>query len=206
MIITYHGQAFVKVTHGDTTIAFNPPAKESGIKAPRFGADIVLVSMNDSAYNGAEQMAHGSKEPFVIDGPGEYEVGGIFIQGVGVPSGSDAINTIYTLRLDDIMLVHVGLPRDAKIPEEGSSALEEVDVLFLPLFGGSDVADAYALANALEPHIVVPLYDSADKKDLLKRFLKESGEEGSVAVEKLSLKKKDLEGKEGEVVVLSVNN
>ncbi|KKR65419.1 MAG: hypothetical protein UU06_C0019G0014, partial [Parcubacteria group bacterium GW2011_GWB1_40_5] len=36
----------------------------------------------------------------------------------------------------------------------------------------------------------------------LKMFLKEAGEEGIKPVDKLTIKKKDLEGKEGEVVVL----
>ena len=42
-------------------------------------------------------------------------------------------------------------------------------------------------------------YDNAS----LKSFLKESGEEKAEVVEKLTLKLKDLENKEGEVVVLS---
>jgi superfamily II helicase len=39
-------------------------------------------------------------------------------------------------------------------------------------------------------------------KNALKTFLKEEGSEDVKPVEKLTLKKKDLEGKEGEVVVL----
>ena len=38
----------------------------------------------------------------------------------------------------------------------------------------------------------------------LKTFLKETGEEKAEVVEKLTLKQKDLEGKEGEVIVLKI--
>jgi hypothetical protein len=41
-------------------------------------------------------------------------------------------------------------------------------------------------------------YDDAS----LKAFLKEIGEEKAEVVDKLTLKRKDLEGKEGEVIVL----
>jgi hypothetical protein len=40
-------------------------------------------------------------------------------------------------------------------------------------------------------------------QNTLKLFLKEMGEEKLEALDKLTLKKKDLEGKEGEVIILS---
>ena len=40
------------------------------------------------------------------------------------------------------------------------------------------------------------------EKDALKKFLKEAGEEKAEVVDKLTLRGKDLDNKEGEVVVL----
>ena len=40
MVITYLGGECVKMQFGDMVIAFNPPAKDSALKSPRFGADI----------------------------------------------------------------------------------------------------------------------------------------------------------------------
>jgi hypothetical protein len=40
----------------------------------------------------------------------------------------------------------------------------------------------------------------------LKKFLKEAGEEAVKPIDKLTIRKKDLEGKEGEVVILSQTN
>src|SRR3989338_8117831 len=103
MIITYHGADFFKVSFGDMTIAVNPISKDSKFKNTRFGSDITLVSINSAEHNGAETTSRGDKEPFLIDGPGEYEVSGVFIKGFlsksKYPStgsgqvGSERINT-----------------------------------------------------------------------------------------------------------------
>ena len=100
MIITYQGGEFFKVQFGDTTLAFNPISKESKLKASRFFADIALVSVNHPDANGAENLSYNGKEPFVISGPGEYEIKGVFIKGFASKSlygGKDMINTIYSV-------------------------------------------------------------------------------------------------------------
>ena len=56
----------------------------------------------------------------------------------------------------------------------------------------------------LEPRLISPMhYGDVGEKTALKTFLKEGGEENMKAEEKLTLKKKDLEGKEGDIIVLS---
>ena len=110
MIITYLGAEFFKVQFGDITLAFNPISKDSKIKPTRFGADIVLTSAYHPDFNGVDQVTHGDKKPFVIAGPGEYEVGGVFIKGLasesayGMKSGSTSplVNTIYTVSLENM--------------------------------------------------------------------------------------------------------
>ena len=99
MIITYFGKQFFKIQQGDMVLAFNPVSKSSktGISA-HFGADIALVTTNYPDYNGIEQLSHGEREPFVITGPGDYEVKGIFVKGVlseALIGGKKYINTIY---------------------------------------------------------------------------------------------------------------
>lgn len=209
MVITYHGGEFFKVSFGDTTLAFNPISKESKLKGPRFGADIALITTNDVDMNGAAEMSYGDREPFVISGPGEYEVRGVFIRGL--PSESNyksepRVNTIYTVELEGMQLCFLGALSQRKLPAETKGALPDIDVLFVPI-GGGDVlsaTEAHELAVELEAKIVIPMHydDIAHEADALKHFLKAEG--GSLTpVEKLTLKKKDLEGKEGEIVVLS---
>jgi L-ascorbate metabolism protein UlaG (beta-lactamase superfamily) len=90
---------------------------------------------------------------------------------------------------------------NADLNSETLEHLEDIDILFVPV-GGSNVLDsanAYKLAVKLEPSLIIPCsYDS----DSLKKFLKESGDDSVKTEDKLVVKKKDLDGKEGEVVVL----
>src|SRR3954462_5240000 len=111
MIITYHGVDFFKVSFGDTTIAINPISKDSDIKGARFGSDITLVSLNSPEHSGADTTSRGDKESFLINGPGEYEVSGVFIKGIPSKSkhGSEEhINTIYKVSLEGINLCFLG--------------------------------------------------------------------------------------------------
>ncbi len=207
MIITYLGAEFVKVQFGDTVVAFNPVSKDSSLKTSKFGADVVLSSINHEDMNGVDQISFGDKKPFVITGPGEYEVKGVFIKGLPSESnygGEKRINTIYTLALEGMNLCFLGALDVPELPKETDEAIEEVDILFVPIGGDGvlDAAKAYRLAIAIEPKIIVPIhYGDLGDTEALKKFLKEAGENPKPEP-KLTLKKKDLEGKDAEVVVL----
>jgi L-ascorbate metabolism protein UlaG (beta-lactamase superfamily) len=210
MIITYQGAQSFKVQFGDTVLAFDPISKESKFKAGSFGADIALVSLNHPDMNGASQASRGEKEAFVISGPGEYEIQGIFIKGLlssstypstGSGEAEKKVNTIYTVNMENMNLCFLGALGDAAIPKETKEAIDGVDILFVPIGGNGalNASEAYKFAVSLEPSIIIPMnYSDAS----LKTFLKEGGDEGLKAIEKLTIKKKDLEGKEGEIVVL----
>ncbi|MFZ3011711.1 MAG: MBL fold metallo-hydrolase [Minisyncoccia bacterium] len=205
MIITYFGKQFFKIQQGDLALAFNPVSKSSktGITA-HFGTDIALQTTNHPDYNGIEQLSHGEREPFVINGPGDYEIKEIFIKGVlseSLIAGKKYINTIYLFTLDGINIAFLGALSDSELSKESREALNSPDILFIPV-GGNGMLDAKAsakLASSLEPRLIIPMdYDAGT----LKSFLKEIGEEKAEVVDKLTLKRKDLDNKEGEVVVL----
>jgi L-ascorbate metabolism protein UlaG (beta-lactamase superfamily) len=211
MIITYYGGEFFKVQFGDTTLAFNPISKDSKLKSSRFGADIVLSTTYHADFNGVEQVSHGDKKPFVISGPGEYEVKEVFIKGLPSESkygGKDLVNTIYTVSLENMNICFLGALNNSELKNETVEALDEIDILFVPI-GGDGVLDpvkAYKLAVSLEPKIIIPMhYGDVGANDALRVFLKEAGENPK-SESKLTLKKKDLEGKEGDIILLdSVN-
>jgi len=205
MIITYFGKQFFKIQQGEMVLAFNPVSKSSktGI-AGHFGADIAFITTNHPDYNGAEQLSHGDRVPFVISGPGDYEVKEIFIKGMmsnAELAGKKYINTIYSLSVDDINIVFLGALSDSEISKEARGEINEPDILFVPVGnkGLLDAKQSAKLASSLEPKMIIPMdYDSTS----LKAFLKEIGEEKAEVADKLTLKRKDLENKEGEVVVL----
>ncbi|MFZ2303584.1 MAG: MBL fold metallo-hydrolase [Minisyncoccia bacterium] len=206
MIVTYYGKQYFKIQLGERTIAYNPIGKDSKEKASRFGADIVLSSLRHSDFNGADQCAYGDRQPFVISGPGEYEVGGIFIKGFGtetIYSGDKKINTVFSVMFEGINLCFLGSLASADaLSREVKEGLGEIDVLFTPISGGEELSasDAYKLTLALEAKVVVPM-DFEHTKGSLETFVKESGAEAET-MEKFTFKKKDLDGKEGAVVVL----
>ncbi len=208
MVISYMGGECFKITQGDLTLVFNPPSKDSELKISRFGSDIVLVSLQHKDFNGIENVSFGEREPFVILGPGEYEVKDTVIRGFASDShygGTRGVNTLYSVFLDGITLCFLGALSSAALPPAAKQEFDNIDILFLPI-GGDGVltyAESYKLAVQLEPKIIIPMhYGSIGQQGALKHFLKEAGVEDLKPTEKLIVKKKDLEDKEGEVVVL----
>src|SRR3989344_1417577 len=144
MIITYFGKQFFKIGQGEMVLATNPVSKssKSGISA-KFGADIALVTTNHPDYNGVEQLTHGERVPFVVSGPGDYEIREIFIKGemseaeLGDPVKNGAskkyINTIYSLAVDNINIVFLGALSDGELSKEAREAIDGPDILFIPV-------------------------------------------------------------------------
>jgi len=220
MVITHHGGQCFKVTLGDLTLVFDPISKNATLPAVRFGADIALVSRDHPDMNGVEEVTYGDpsnplragKIPFAVTGPGEYERQGIVIQGFlsnskyGLAKGQEkAVNTIYSVQLEDMTLVHLGALADTELSQEARESIDEIDVLFVPI--GSDgvlsPSKAHELAVSLEPKIIVPMHWSGiGSPKSLEAFIKASGN-GSEKVDKLTLKKKDLVGRDGSIIVVT---
>jgi L-ascorbate metabolism protein UlaG (beta-lactamase superfamily) len=204
MIISYQGVESFKISQGDLTLSVNPISKDSKFDATRYGADITLITTNHPDMNGREQTSRGDKDSFVIDGPGEYEVKDVVVKGLLSESsygGTKRINTIYVISFEGINICFLGALSESKLSPEIIEKMEDIDILFVPIGGGEllDAAAAYKLAVSLEPSVIIPMHYDAPA---LKQFLKEGGDESAVALDKLVVKKKDLEGKKGEIILL----
>ncbi len=213
MVISYYGLSCFKIQSGDLTLALDPPSKESDLKPPRFETHVVLSSHNHPSHNGLKELPGKKPDgPFLISGPGEYEVEGLSV--IGIQSFHDSergkklgSNTIYKIEMEDIKLCHLGDLGTAEVGPEVIEAIGEVDVLFVPM-GGKDVLDpegAVKIVQELEPKVVIPMHfaiaGTAIKGAKAEEFLKELGEEKIGAEEKFTFKKKDLP-EEGTKVVL----
>jgi L-ascorbate metabolism protein UlaG (beta-lactamase superfamily) len=206
MIITYLGKQFFKISQGDLVLAFNPISKDSkASKGSRFGSAMALSTTNHPDFNGFDMVSHGETVPFAVRGPGDYEVKDIFIKGVMTETELDKkkyINTIYSLSIEGISLCFLGAVNAGKIDAHIREQITEPDILFIPV-GNEELmtpGEAYKLAVSLEPKVIIPM--DYDEKSL-KAFLKESGQEKVEALEKLTIKAKELVGREAEVIVLS---
>jgi L-ascorbate metabolism protein UlaG (beta-lactamase superfamily) len=212
MVITHHGGQCFKVTFGDLTLVFDPISKKGTLPGVRFGADIALVSRNHPDMNGVEEVSYGEKIPFAIYGPGEYEYKGVTVQGFltksgyGLPKGmQEAMNTVYSVKLEGMTLVHLGALSEGQLPPEAKEAIDEIDVLFVPVGGDGvlDAASAAKLSTMLEPRIIVPMHWSGmGVPKALETYLKEEGGEDE-KTDKLTLKKKDALDKEGDIIVIT---
>lgn len=200
MVITHLGHSYFKLTLGDLTIAINPPSKS--LKPARFGADIALITTNVEEANDPETVTLGDKQPFVIDGPGSYEVKGLLFTGASSKTTvgkEERINTVYGFELDGIKIAFLGLCADEKaLSAEAKEIATNADLVFVPV--GDDPTAAYKAATAYDPNVIIPyLYDNA----ALARFLKEGGQEKKSPEDKATLKRRDLDGKEGDILVLA---
>lgn len=143
----------------------------------RAGAAITLLST-------PQKEADVARDSFVIDGPGEYEVKGIAVKGF--PGG------VYVLNFENMNLCFLASRVGTSLSEDTTESLEDIDILFAPVTHNE-------LAVSLEPKVIIPTNYTPES---LKKFIKDTGAESSTPQEKLVIKKKDLEGKEGEIIIL----
>ncbi len=198
MIITYFGKQFFKIQQGDTVVAINPISKDSKeFNKAKFGSNVVITTTNHPDFNGVESATFGDTEPFLINGPGEYEVGNVFVRGFLSSAEIDKkkyINTIYLIKVEDINICFLG-PLDSKdsLSKDLGEEIDEPDIIFVPINGTDtiDATTAVKIANSFNAKMVIPMdYD----KESIKTFIKETGSEDVKPVDKLTLKKKDFTG------------
>lgn len=186
MEITWYGHSCFRLTERNFATVVTDPfdSKSTGYAPLKLKADIVTVSHDAAGHNHTEAVKGSSH---VINGPGEFEIGGVFITGVQTDGGSpgkkkkeDVRNTLYVFDYDGITVAHLGdllqIPTQAEI-----EALGNVNVALVPVGGGGglNAAKAAEVISLLEPNLVVPMhYATPDAKvslDSLNKFIKEMG-------------------------------
>lgn len=197
-------------TSGEARVVTDPFDGELGLRLPKaLEAEIVTVS------RGAKEANHVSSvgaDPFIIRTPGEYEVHEIFVFGIPAPlansqkGGSDHV--IFRYEMEHMRLAHLGA-LDRKLTDAELASLENIDVLFVPVGGGSVLAPAKAIEviEQVEPRVVVPMYYELPglKEELggVEAFCQALGLSTCEPISKLKLTRKDLPEDEMRVIVLS---
>lgn len=215
MVITWYGQSCFKIQAGETVLTIDPFDKSIGLTPPRFRADILAITHNHYDHNNKESI---NGEPFLIDGPGEYEIKGLEILGIesfhdNAEGAKRGKNTIYKIVMDEIRLCHLGDLGQEKLTDKQLQTLGEIDILMIPVGGKYTIAasESIVIINQIEPRIVIPMHYKIPglKIDIasLSEFLKEFGNKEARPEEKLTLKKKDLpQEEETKLVVLKLAN
>lgn len=214
MDVTYLGHSSFKLRGKAATVVCDPyDSAIVGLKFPKHTtADIVTISHEHQDHNFVSDL---EGTPKVVRGPGEYEIAGVAIVGLGVYHDNEkgaqrGRNTIYRIEIDGLSVVHLGDLGHALSAEEVEN-LDGVDILLVPVGGfyTIDAETAAALVHEVEPRIVIPMHfhrPELDQKAFgsltpVATFLKEMGKEEVVPQPKLSITKDKLP-EELQVVVL----
>ncbi|MDP3764687.1 MAG: MBL fold metallo-hydrolase [bacterium] len=198
MNLYWYGQNSVGIDSGENSLVVSSldlekelkPASSAG-KSAR-GADVVLVSQLQ------EVKVPSKTNSFLINNPGEYDVKGFFVMGLG----GFGENIAYTIEVEGVRLCHLaGL--DKELTDAQLENFSDIDILLIDI-GSTDDSNETAskIVNQIEPRIVIPIgYDDSKKASV---FFKEMGASDVEPQNKLNIKKKDLPQEETKTLLLNV--
>jgi L-ascorbate metabolism protein UlaG (beta-lactamase superfamily) len=185
MEIMWYGHSCFRLTERNMATVVTDPYDNSSIGyfPLKLKADIVTISHDAPGHNNSDAVKGTSH---VISGPGEFEIGGVFITGVQTDGGADkktqepTRNTLYVFDYDGLTVAHLGDLKQLP-PQTEIEALGAVNVALVPVGGGGglNAAKAAEVISLLEPNIVIPMhYATSDVKvslESLNKFIKEMG-------------------------------
>jgi len=213
VVINWFGLSSLKISSGALVLVTDPFSKTLGLTPPRLQTDVTVISnIADKAYNNKESL--GGDNTFVVDGPGEFDIRGLFIRGIDARNENKSKGeefdhtTIYSIRMENIRLGFLGSIKQKQLSDEQIDELGDIDILFTPT-GGETVLDAeqaVTITNQVEPSIVIPMHYAQKglklKLDPVEQFLKEIGSKPD-PIDKLTIKKGDLDGQQTKVVLIN---
>jgi L-ascorbate metabolism protein UlaG (beta-lactamase superfamily) len=214
MEISWYGHSCFRLAErGMATVVCDPFESETvGYEPLRLRADIVTCSHDAPGHNYLSAVKGYSH---AIIGPGEFEIGSVFITGIqmdgqGKKNEEKPRNTLYVFDYMGITVAHLG-DMDAVPPQNEIEALGTVHIVLVPVGGGSglNAAKAAEIVSLLEPNLVVPMhYHTPATKiqlDRLEKFLKEMGLHEAETVASLKVSKSSMPD-ETKVVVLDYHH
>lgn len=195
----------------EAIVVIDPFEEKTGLKVPNFSADILLITHDHYDHNNAKAI---KGEPFTITCPGEYEIKGVFVQGI--PSFHDdaqgkerGLNTIYVIEAEGIKFCHMGDFGQNQLTDEQLEQIGKIDVLMIPVGGNYTIgsSEAQKVVGQIEPKITIPMHYHLPKLkielDGVEKFLKAMGKNSAEPQEKLTIKNSSLpKEKETEIVIL----
>ena len=247
MQIIWRGQSCFQIIsvqgkNGYTNIVVNPFNEKTGLRVPKLEADILLVSHSHHDHNNIKAVLGSSflceetssllsrfANAHVINGPGEYEIKGIFIQGIDSYydplrgkerlgdetsphllrfANARVLNTIYVIEAEGMRICHLGNFGQKKLTDEQIEKIGDIDVLMLPIGGiyTIDAKEATEIMSQIEPKIIIPMHYQIPKLKIklegIDKFLKIVGIKTIEPLPKLLIKKKDLSEEGVKIITL----
>lgn len=181
MEITWYGYSCFRITERNKISVVTDPYGDSiGLPPLKLKADVVTVSHQEAGHNNVSAVKGDAR---LIAGPGEYEIGGVFITALAmhfIEQDTARMNIAYLFDYDNLTVLHLG--DLAHIPDQSTiEALGEVNVLLLPVGGGNGLraAQAAEVVALIEPNFIVPMHYALPglkfQLDPVDKFLKAMG-------------------------------
>jgi len=210
--IRWFGHNCFRIRAREATVLMDPVGKKTGHTPTRQTADIVIVSHDHPGHNNLQMV---KPEYVLIDGPGEYELHGVFINGMRayhdkVKGAERGYNTIFELDIDGLRILHLG-DLGHQLSDDAVEAYSEVDIVFAPAGGGPllSPAEVAEVIGNLSPKMVIPMqYRTAQgdkERDEIAAFARHLGTElPTTAIDKLNVKPSDFK-EQMQLVLLQPN-
>jgi L-ascorbate metabolism protein UlaG (beta-lactamase superfamily) len=179
--ITWYGHSCFRITERSrTTIVTDPFSEILGLPVPRLKGDVVTISHNQPGHNAVDNV---KGHTYTLHGPGEYEIGGVFIRGLAmhhIEGNQVRPNVAYLIDYGPMNVLHLGdlahVPAQSTIEELG-----EVTVALVPVGGGNGLraTEAAEVIALIEPNYIVPMHYALPglkiNLDPVDKFLKAMG-------------------------------
>jgi L-ascorbate metabolism protein UlaG (beta-lactamase superfamily) len=215
MDISWLGHSCFLLRGKNVTLVTDPFSPQLGYSLGKISASIVTISHNHPGHNFAMGVGGlGGVRPYVVRGPGEYEVSDILITGVASyhdnKRGQElGRNTIYVIHMDELVICHLG-DLGHMLQEEQLEEVADADVLLVPIGGHNTInaAQAAEVISQVEPRIIIPMHyrpSAGETPDPLDKFCREMGVETINTQPKLSITRNNLPA-ETQVVILESRN
>jgi L-ascorbate metabolism protein UlaG (beta-lactamase superfamily) len=206
--ITWYGHACFAIRNRDITVLMDPVPAASGYDTQRPAADIVTVSHGHQGHSALDEIEPGFR---LINGPGEYEIQEVFINGIQTYHDAErgkklGKNTVYVVELEELVICHLG-DIGHVLTDQQVELISSVDVLIVPVGGGPIITPAQAseIIAQIEPSVVIPMQFRTDRGDLEREsvdgFIREIASAGHETMDSLQVRKSDV-GDSTRVVVL----
>lgn len=214
--VQYLGHSCFRLRGRDGIVLCDPFDSSVGLDLGRPTAHIVTTSNAHPAHShiSAVRPLRDQEEPFLIDGPGEYEIRNVLVTGVRTyldneKGAQQGFNTVYVIYLDDVAFCHLG----NLTHELTSTQLDEignVDVLFVPVGGGNALKpeEAVNVIGQVEPRMVIPMHYATNQLSFeydllpLDKFMHETGLKDVEPQEKLTITPAGLPGADDETRIM----
>lgn len=187
MEISWFGHACFQLRGKSAILITDPfsPQLDEPLRLSKANPTIVTISHTHPGHIQAIGM---SGAPYVVRGPGEYEISDVLITGVASyhddKSGKEhGRNTIYMIHMDDLVICHLGALGHT-LKEEQLEEVADADVLLVPIGSNTTInaAQAAEVISQVEPRLVIPMYSVTtaesgirETTDPLDKFCREMG-------------------------------